>query len=530
MTADILELAPLSQTAGRLISQRSRVISNLGSTETACLQRLSPSVADWDYFFWHPTHSGIEMREYMPGLFELFIVRKPELGLYQAIFATFPAISEWSMSDLYERHPDPAKPFLYRYKGRKDDVIVLSNGEKVSPALMEAALNSSPLVRGAMVVGRGRFQPAVLLDLAVEPPRTVETRHQLVNQLLPFVAEANAHAPAHGQLDPYHIMFADPQRPVQYLGQGKIQRLQTYALYEDDIDRLYQSIENAEELIAFDEHLPSLDLSSRETVGAWLHSLVVKVAGLNLIDGRQDMFEAGLDSLQVIKMAREIRIAAKNARIQSSLTDFPPRFIYANPTLDQLEMFVLAAASNGEPQAPLKYEQLKYGVFDKPLSAVTVDNSETTGTDTPTTWPSTSDSEEDDTDTDLARSLLEEYTRTLPPPRAKRPVTGHQEADEMTVVLTGSTGSLGPYVLDALILNPKVARVICLNRSADAAERHAQMCATRGLGSLPPSRVQFVKADLSLRRLGLDRATYGMLVSTATHIIREYTQHLSHCP
>ncbi len=467
------------------------------------------------------------MREYMPGLFELFLVRKPELGLYQAIFATFPAISEWSMSDLYERHPDPAKPFLYRYKGRKDDVIVLSNGEKVSPALMEAALNSSPLVRGAMVVGRGRFQPAVLLDLAVEPPRTAKTRHQLVNQLLPFVEEANAHAPAHGQLDPYHIMFADPQRPVQYLGQGKIQRLQTYALYEDDIDRLYRAIENAENLVDLDDHLSSLDISSRDSVGAWLRSLVVKVAGLDLIDSRHDMFEAGLDSLQVIKMAREIRIAAKNARLPPSLTDFPPRFIYANPTLDQLELFLIAAASNDEPLAPpLKYEQLKFEALDKPLMAVTVDISETTGSETPTTWPSTSDSEEDDTDLDLARSLLEEYTRTLPPPRARRPVSESQAVAEMTVVLTGSTGSLGPYLLDALNRNPTVTRVICLNRSADAAERHAQLCSTRGLSSLSPSRVQFVKADLSLRRLGLNRATYGMLVSTATHIISEYTPYL----
>jgi long-subunit acyl-CoA synthetase (AMP-forming) len=58
------------------------------------------------------------------------------------------------MNDLYERHLDSSKSFLYWYKGRKDDVIVLSNGEKIAPALMEATLMSSPLVKGAMVVGR----------------------------------------------------------------------------------------------------------------------------------------------------------------------------------------------------------------------------------------------------------------------------------------------------------------------------------------------------------------------------------------
>lgn len=91
------------------------------------------------------------MREWMDGLYELFLVRDPKLSRYQGIFSTFPHIQEWSMGDLYSRHPDPLKPFLYRYRGRKDDVIVLNNGEKVSPALMEAALQSSPLVTGAMI-------------------------------------------------------------------------------------------------------------------------------------------------------------------------------------------------------------------------------------------------------------------------------------------------------------------------------------------------------------------------------------------
>jgi hypothetical protein len=481
---------------------------------------LSPSVADWDFFYWHPTHSGIEMREYTPGLFELFLVRQPGLDTYyQGIFATFPDISEWSMSDLYERHPDPAKPFLYRYKGRKDDVIVLSNGEKVSPALMEATLNSSPLVRGAMVVGRGRFQPAVLLDLAVDPPRTARGRHELVDQLMPFIAEANAHAPAHGQLDRYHVLFADPQRPVQYLGQGKIQRLRTYALYEEDIDRLYRSVDGAEEFAELDGNVTTpLDLSSKYGVGEWLRALIAEVTSLNISDGDTDIFEAGVDSLQVIKMAREIRMAAKRGQAPAGLAEFSPRFIYANPTVNQLGALVFSAASRrGVVTPPLSHE-----ADEKPSATVLVEEVDgVTGSETPP-WSSSSDSEEDDaTDVDLAKALLEEYTSLLPPFRPGRAATA-ERAGEMTVVLTGSTGSLGPYILEALNRNPKVVRVICLNRSAKAAERHAQLCSSRGFTSLPPSRVQFLKADLSLPQLGLGRASYGMLVSSVTHIIREY--------
>lgn len=75
-------LAPLSQMAGNIISKHTRVISNLGLTETACLQRLAPAIEDWLYFYWHPTHSGIEMREYLPGMYELFLVRNRDIELY----------------------------------------------------------------------------------------------------------------------------------------------------------------------------------------------------------------------------------------------------------------------------------------------------------------------------------------------------------------------------------------------------------------------------------------------------------------
>jgi nucleoside-diphosphate-sugar epimerase len=463
------------------------------------------------------------MREYTPGLFELFLVRQPGLDTYyQGIFATFADISEWSMNDLYERHPDPAKPFLYRYKGRKDDVIVLSNGEKVSPALMEATLNSSPLVRGAIVVGRGRFQPAVLLDLVEEPPRTARGRHELVDQLMPFIAEANAHAPAHGQLDRYHVLFADPQRPVQYLGQGKIQRLRTYALYEKDIDRLYRSVDGAEELAELDGNLAAPpDLSSKYGVGEWLRALIAEVTGRNIGDGDADIFEAGVDSLQVIKLAREIRMAAKRGQAPAGLAGFSPRFIYANPTVNQLGALVFSATSrSGVVTPPLIHE-----ADEKPSATVLVEEVDgVTGSETPP-WSSGSNSEEDDADADLARTLLEEFTSLLPPlrpGRAATATTAAERAGEMTVVLTGSTGSLGPYILEALNRNPKVARVICLNRSAKAAERHAQLCSSRRFTPLPPSRVQFLKADLSLPQLGLGRASYGMLVSSVTHIIREH--------
>lgn len=132
--------ALFSQQAGDTISERTRVISNFGATETGCLPKLAPAIKDWQYHYWHPSHSGIELRDHKDGHYVLFFVRDPKLDLYQGIFSTFPDLQEYSTKDLFSKHPDPVKSFLYKWTSRADDIIVLSNGENLAPALMEASL------------------------------------------------------------------------------------------------------------------------------------------------------------------------------------------------------------------------------------------------------------------------------------------------------------------------------------------------------------------------------------------------------
>ncbi|KAK0614921.1 hypothetical protein B0T17DRAFT_540571 [Bombardia bombarda] len=487
--------APLSQKSGALISQHTRVISNLGSTETSCLQRLAPDIPDWDYFYWHPTHSGIEMREVMEGLYELFLVRDPKLPLYQGIFYTFPDITEWSMKDLYERHP--TKHFLYRYKGRKDDVIVLSNGEKVSPSLIEATLISSPLVKRAMVVGRGRFQPAALLELFDTPPATTKERRQLVETLLPVIEEANQHAPAHGKLDQYHIMFADPARPIYDVGQGKIQRFRTQQMYETEIAELYNTVE-AEDGQAVMSKVPALAGVVGETVKAWLQGLVAEITGIQGLDPEHDLFEAGIDSLQVIRIARELRIHAKAAGITTAATDLPPTAIYAHPTMNSLGSFLLKVLGFGSG-GPATVAATNGHV-------VTSGHAETEPASEPTAVES-------------MQAMLDKYVDTLPRATGAKTTTTPVRRTGMTVLLTGSTGSLGSYILDTLNKTKDVAQIVCLNRSADAAKRHAETGPTRGLSDLSPSRVEFLQADLSKPKLGLDDEVYARLVDSVTHVI-----------
>ncbi|TAQ86889.1 hypothetical protein B7494_g4804 [Chlorociboria aeruginascens] len=487
--------APISQVAGNILCKETRLISNFGATETACLPRLAPAIEDWAYFYWHPTHSGIELREYMDGLYELFLVKDPKLDLYQGIFSTFPHLEEYSMNDLYQKHPDPAKGFLYKWTGRADDVIVLSNGEKLAPALMEASLMSSSLVRGAMVVGRGKFQPAALVDLGGAAPAAASERHALVRELIPAITEANKHAPAHGQLDPYHILFVDPSRPIHYLGQGKIQRHMTYRVYEKDIEELYLAAENFDEQLGLTSgdigDLPRVDFGDLPSIKKWLKELIAETADIHNLDGDDAFFEAGMNSLHVIRLVRELKFQAKIAGGKQLTPDIlAPSLVYAHPSLNELSgyLYKQAGLSNEDPDSAYQ----------------SADPNELDG----------------NPKVNYMQSLLDKFVQTLP---INLPIQSHPRpspvTEGITVLLTGSTGSLGSYLLNELNNDPNVKHIICLDRTSSAAEKHRQTGPKRGLTPLDPERVEFLKADLADHQLGLGGEEYGRLMDTATHII-----------
>lgn len=472
------------------------MISNFGATETACLPRLAPAIKDWQYYYWHPSHSGIELRDHKDGLYELFLVRDPKLDLYQGIFSTFPDIQEYSMNDLYSKHPDPAKGFLYKWTSRADDVVVLSNGENLAPALMEASLKSSTAVKGAMVVGHGKFEPAALVDLGDSPPKDVCDRQEILKKLEPGINEANRHAPAHGKLDPHHVLFADKDRPLHYLGQGKIQRHLTYQKYEEDIEKVYQAAEDGQlGLTEGDaEDSPRVDFTRQSSIKEWLQKFIIDDAGIHGLGGDDHFFQAGMDSLRVIRIVRELKRQVKLADdTQLTPQSLSPALVYSHPSLNELSDH-LSKKAKSVPQ------DLNSG-------------------------NKSADSDETGRSSKLRdmESLLDKYVQTLPvnDQRQQLPVT-----QGTTVLLTGSTGSLGSYLLNELSNDPNVQHIICLDRTYCAAEKHRETDPKRGLSPLDPEHVEFLKANLADPQLGVENEVYERLKNTVTHIIRKETPSL----
>lgn len=104
---------------------------------------------DWNYIHFHPA-GGYTFRQKSNELFEQFQIKDPKLELFQAFFQTFPDEEDYAIKDLYSKHP--TKEGRWLYKGRADDIIVLSNGEKLNPLDMESAINNHPAIKASLIV------------------------------------------------------------------------------------------------------------------------------------------------------------------------------------------------------------------------------------------------------------------------------------------------------------------------------------------------------------------------------------------
>lgn len=446
--------APLATDTGDKIRKMTTLVSVIGSTEAGVIASVLPAdQEDWEYFEWAP-EAGVHMEPEAHGLYELVI--KPAEARAQAIFYTFPNIAEWRTSDLWQQHP--SKTNLWRYKGRKDDVIVFSNGEKLNPVGFEKTVESHPKVQGAVVVGQGKFQSGLLIEPAWDVVREYDPS-TLLDELWSAIDRANADMPAHGRVWKSKIAFAKKDKPFKRAPKGSIVRQQTIKLYGREIKAIYSNE-------AEDADVGKLPADADLTTATSFLRKTLKRKGMPVpgdAPDDADIFAYGLDSLQVLALSSVLN----HARGKGDAVT--PRDIYQHSTIEGLARLL---------------------VGDAGLAA-------------------------DDRREDVMEEMLAKYTHDLPTPSVASAV---KKPAKHTVVLTGSTGSLGNSILEELIASPQVKQVFCLNRSGDAKSRQSSAFASRGVEA-EFSKVTFLHTDFGKEKFGLSSHDYRQLLDTVTTFI-----------
>ena len=428
-----------------------------------------PNPELWQYFIFNSDMFGIDWRKVEDEhAFEMVIKRKDKDPGCQGFFYTFPNAKEYDTKDMFKPHPTLEDHWIYH--GRSDNIIVFSNGEKLNPVSIEHIMMDHPKVKGAIVVGVNRFQPALILEPNT-PLRSKEEREQFIDDVWPLVVKANKETVAHGQIGKRYVAVSNPDKPFLRASKGTIQRAGTIRMYKDDIDGIYRHAGDVSS-----SEVPKLDLSSEEGLSKAIQDLFEKSLQSPHLDGDTDFFAVGIDSMQVIAASRLLRAGLEAAGIDLDASAVATRVIYGHPTSRRLAEYLLSVVKKGGKDAASTDALQERRAME---------------------------------------ALVEKYTKDMKKGNPNKP----PPADEgQTIVITGSTGALGSYMLDIAVDSPRVKKIICLNRSEHGQLRQARESSRRGLKT-DFSKAEFYHADMSKMDLGLGKEVYERMLSEVDRVI-----------
>lgn len=441
-----------------------------GSTETALLPQLplDDPVNDWRYFKFHPASGATFVPVGKYGLHELIIQRLHE-NAPQPCFLVFPDLKEYRTRDTFSIHP--SKPDLWKFEGRLDDIITLTNGEKFCPSTAEELISRHADVADALIVGQGRFQPALIIAMH-DPAKGLQ---EIIDSLWSVIEMANSQAPGYARIGKSFILVSNA--PFSKTSKGTTRRHRTEELLRHQIDGLYDQPYQ----MHAKPHCTSrvqCSLPMHCFIEQAMHKLIVSEPHLSF---EGDLFAYGLDSLKVAELVTLVNIylkeAAKAEDVELEPRRIAPSMFYQNRSVSALT-------------------QALHTFFSHRVSAA----------------------EEQDAWRREHEIILERYTRDLPV-RASLHTTAERTGPLAEIVmLTGSTGCLGGNLLHGLLKTPTTIHVYCLDRCLKAK--------TIYLRKFPCGEHLLVKATflhascMDAGQLGLyDHSTYAFLLGHVTTVI-----------
>ncbi|KAE9382787.1 NAD(P)-binding protein, partial [Gymnopus androsaceus JB14] len=388
-----------------------------------------------------------------------------------------PDVSGYSTSDLFEPHP--TIPNLWKIVGRIDDVIIHSSGEKTVPAPMEAIITANPIISGAIIFGRQRDQPGILLEPLPAYEVDVNDSAQVSkfrNLIWPTIEEANKVAPAFSRIFKEMILIVDSKKPLPRVGKGTVARKAALTLYSSEIDKLYETVESntGGDSVEPPKSWEVADLQS------WLIGQISDILSMEAPGITEDLFEHGFDSLSATILRLRLVGALRKSNFAALAATITQGIVYSYPTIGML-VDVLAQLVHGS------------------TGALNVSK----------------------THEESMEEMISKYSQGLD---ASLPDPIQVDPTQQYVLLTGSTGNLGAQLLQSLLLNDSVARVYTLNRPSTKAtmyERHRARFQDKALdiSLLSSPKLVYLSGETSHEDLSLPEDTLKELRQNLTMII-----------
>ncbi|KAF8059573.1 hypothetical protein FPV67DRAFT_1633230 [Lyophyllum atratum] len=476
--------APMKENVGNeLASSGVKLLNHWGCTELGAIAPIEriPRGYDWRYLM-PRSDTGLKIISLHDGS-----------DTYRLVGHAPGWQEPFEVQDLLVTNPHDSKQ--YKITGRADDLLVLSTGEKVRPTNLERAVAEHPNVKDVLAFGAGQVSLGLIIELSAgsfeadlnEP----ENKDALLASIQPYLDHGNSFTDKHGKVSNEMIVFTqETKKPLLRTDKGSLARKSILAAFDAEIKACYEraDIQNA---VPF----PSPCADDGYALLNSIRSLVYTITGSDDIPDSIDFFESGMDSLQASRLRRSVLNGLRvTPDLPNPVCDLAADFCFENSSIEKLHRAVAHIISG---------TQVK-GVVGETREERRIRT---------------------------MRDMVDKYREELCgfaniaadsriSRRKRRASLGHKNV----VLLTGSTGSLGCFLLAKLANDPTVSKVLCLNRrhtgAATPLQRQMDLMDKRGasISSQAWKKVVLHGADLSRLDFGLREEEFAKLLDV-THIV-----------
>lgn len=439
------------------------LLNHFGATELGALAPIFRPQKSYDWHYLRLRNDlGLQLRQLEPNDANLE---------YKLSGRPFGAKTDFELQDSLVVNPlNPTREV--KLMGRKDDLLVLATGEKVSPQVMEDSLSQDCRIKRAIVFGNGQFEVGVLIEPAAENECS---EADFVESIWPSILDANNKVDQHAVVSTKAaVLVKSSAKDIPLSDKGFPQRKDVYSVFESEIKSVYDRMEQS----TFSINLTDLDNANlRKSVQEVVQSCLPKRMKPETWEDDDDFVQLGMDSLQATRLRRILNQSVRSSKFGSAYREgIAPDFVYTHPSVTKL------VAAIRDPRSP-------------------VSDSSTTPK--------------------LMRDLTAKYSFRG---------TGLPREENHTILLTGATGNLGSHLLPILSELSRVSLVISLVRARSdtlvgdtlSAAMSAQKKALKDRGIVLSrrawSKVKVLPWQPGEDHLGLKDEDYNQIASTVTHI------------
>lgn len=264
-------------------------------------------------------------------------VKENELNCPSVLDTEIDGVKAFDTKDLVQLHPSNRS--LFKVYGRADDQIMHSTGEKTNPVPIEAVLTGDKRIAAAVMFGRSKFQPGVLIQPTgdeVFDPRDVTRLAEYRTNIWGSINKANEQAPQHSRIHKEMILVAKPAKPFEFTAKGTPRRAAILEAYEEEIETLYQ---NLDQMLPTDVVIPrEWSLKSTTTL---IRDIVRVILERDIAD-TDDIFVAGGDSLTAMAIRNSILRALRESEAVSvtAIRALPHNFVFDSPSIAALSNLI----------------------------------------------------------------------------------------------------------------------------------------------------------------------------------------------